>query len=123
MILSRGDSRAARLRLQGRLGGLLFLGSGLLGAFTIPLTPADANKPLLVVTAVVAVAIGTAVWLAPWERWSRKATLWLVPPALGLIAVSNVYGGSDPYSYAVYFVIVFVWIGLCHPNTITKYTA
>jgi signal transduction histidine kinase len=115
-MLTRDDSRAARLRLQGRLGGLLFLGSGLLGAFTVPLTPTDANKALLVVTAVLAVAIGVAVWFIPWERWSRRATLWLVPPALGLIAVSNVYGGSDPYSYAVYFVIVFVWIGLCHPR-------
>jgi signal transduction histidine kinase len=110
------DSRTARLRLQGRLAGLLFLGSGLLGAATIPVAPSDANKPVLILTAAVAVAIGVAVWLAPWGRWPRSRTLWLVPPAFGLIATTNVYGGSDPYSFAVYFVVVFVWIGLCHPK-------
>jgi signal transduction histidine kinase len=110
------QSRAARLRLQGRLAGLLFVGSGLLGAVTIPLTPDDANKPVLVLTAIIAIGIGVVVWMAPWERWPRSATLWLVPPAFGLIAVTNVYGGSDPYSFAVYFVVVFVWIGLCHPR-------
>jgi signal transduction histidine kinase len=110
------EVRAARLRLQGRLAGFLFLGTGLLGAATIPFTPADANKPVLAVTAAVTVAIGAAVWVAPWDRWPRSATLWLVPPAFGLIAVTNVYGGSDPFSFAVYFVVVFVWIGLCHPR-------
>jgi signal transduction histidine kinase len=110
------ESRAARLRLQGRLAGLLFLGTGLLGSLTIPLTPHDSNKLLLVGAAVVAAAIGVAAWFAPWDRWPRAATLWLVPVAFALIAVSNLYGGSDPYSFAVYFVVVFVWIGLCHPR-------
>ncbi len=108
--------REARLRLQGRLAGLLFVGTGVLGAATIPLTPSDANKPALLLIAVVAVAIGGAVLASPWERWPRSRTLWLVPPAFGLIALTNVYGGSDPFSFAVYFVVVFVWIGLCHPR-------
>ncbi len=116
MIELSREGRVARLRLQGRLAGLLFLGSGLLGAATIPFTPSDANKPVLILTAIVAVAIGAAVWVAPWDRWPRSSTLWLVPPAFGLIALTNVYGGSDPYSFAVYFVVVFVWIGLCHPR-------
>jgi signal transduction histidine kinase len=110
------ERRAARLRLQGRLAGFLFLGTGLLGAATIPFTPEDANKPVLAVTAVITVAIGAAVWLSPWDRWPRSRTLWLVPPAFVLIAVTNVYGGSDPFSFAVYFVVVFVWIGVCHPR-------
>jgi len=110
------EGRDARLRLQGRLAGLLFMGTGLLGAATIPLTPQNANKSVLVVSAAVAVGIGAAVLVAPWERWPRSATLWLVPPAFGLIAITNVYGGSDPFSFAVYFVVVFVWIGLCHPR-------
>jgi signal transduction histidine kinase len=116
VISSARESRAARLRLQGRLAGLLFAGSGVLGAATIPVAPSDANKPVLILTAVVAVAIGAIVWVAPWDRWPRSRTLWLVPPAFGLIALTNAFGGSDPYSFAVYFVVVFVWIGLCHPR-------
>jgi signal transduction histidine kinase len=115
MTLAR-TGREARLRLQGRLAGLLFLGSSVLGALAIPLAPKDSNKGLLLGEAIIAMAIGVATWLAPWERWPRSATLWLVPPAFALIAFSNLYGGSDPHSFAVYFVIVFVWIGLCHPR-------
>lgn len=115
MTLAR-EGRAARLRLQGRLAGLLFLGSSALGALAIPLAPKDSNKALLLGEALIAMAVGVAAWFAPWERWGRPATLWLVPPAFALIAFSNRYGGSDPHSFAVYFVIVFVWIGLCHPR-------
>jgi signal transduction histidine kinase len=115
MTLAR-EGRVARLRLQGRLAGLLFLGSSVLGALAIPLAPKDSNKAILLGEAIIAMAIGVAAWFAPWERWPRSATLWLVPPAFALIAVSNLYGGSDPHSFAVYFVIVFVWIGLCHPR-------
>ncbi len=115
MTLAR-EGRAARLRLQGRLAGLLFLGTGVLGSLSIPLAPSDANKPFLLGEGVVAMAIGVGAWFAPWDRWPRSATLWLVPPAFALIALANVYGGSDPYSFAQYFVVVFVWIGLCHPR-------
>jgi signal transduction histidine kinase len=115
MTLAR-DGRAARLRLQGRLAGLLFLGTGLLGSLTIPLAPPDSNKAFLGGAGVVAVAMGVAAWFAPWDGWPRSATLWLVPPAFALIALTNLFGGSDPYSFAVYFVVVFVWIGLCHPR-------
>ena len=116
MISLARESREARLRLQGRLAGLLFLGTGVLGAVSIPLAPADANKPALTLIAAIAIGIGAAAWVIHWERLPRSRTLWLVPPAFGLIAFTNVYGGSDPYSFAVYFVVVFVWIGLCHPR-------
>lgn len=116
MISLAREGRAAQLRLQGRLAGLLFVGTGVLGAATIPLTPADANKPALLLIAVIAISLGAAVLVAPWDRWPRSRTLWLVPPAFGLIALTNVFGGSDPFSFAVYFVVVFVWIGLCHPR-------
>jgi hypothetical protein len=37
--------------------------------------------------------------------------------ALGftLIAISNRYGGVSAFSYAVYFIVVFVWVGIAHP--------
>lgn len=36
------------------------------------------------------------------------------PVALALIAVANYLGGVSPYSYAIYFVVLFVWIGTAH---------
>jgi signal transduction histidine kinase len=63
----------------------------------------------------VALALGTAIWLAPWERWPRRASLGIVPPAFALIALGNVSGGADLHTYGVFFVVAFVWIGIAHP--------
>lgn len=105
-----------RKRLYGRLAGLLFFGSGAVTIATLPLPAAPGlNRFALVVVAGVAVAAGVCSWLAPWDRWPRSASLALVPVALGLIAAGNSFGGSDPRAYGIFFIVVFVWIGISHP--------
>ena len=74
-------------------------------------------------TGLVSILAGIGVWLAPWERWHRRASLGLVGLALGLIAFGDTYGASSPYTYAVYFVVVFAWVGLCHPRRTSLYLA
>ena len=56
----------------------------------------------------VALTLGIAIWLAPWDRWPRRASLALVPPAFALIAMGNVFSGADLYTYGVFFVVAFV---------------
>ncbi len=63
----------------------------------------------------VALAVGIAIWIAPWERWSRRASLAIVPPAFALIALGNSFRGPDVHTYGVFFVVSFVWIGMAHP--------
>ncbi len=82
---------------------------------TLPIaTPADLNRVGSVAVSIVAIAAGIFAWVAPWGRWHRLATLTLVPVAFALIALGNVYGGSNSYNYGVFFVVAFVWIGLVH---------
>ncbi len=116
-ILAEANERG-RLRLLGRLAGVLLFGSGLVTLATLPEpAPEATNRPALVLITAVAMILGFAVWVAPWERWSRRASLWLVPVALGLIAAGNYYGANaDPRSYGVFFVIAFVWLGVTHDN-------
>ena len=60
-----------------------------------------------------AVVIGICALAAPWDRWPARASLIsLIPPALVLIVIANVYGHASTYSYALYYILVFVWIGL-----------
>jgi signal transduction histidine kinase len=99
---------------MGRLAALLFLGSGALVLVTSPLAPEDANDPGTIAVSVASIALGAFAWVAPWDRWPQPASLVLVPPAFGLIAFGNLYGGSALHSYGVFFVIAFVWIGLAH---------
>src|SRR5205807_9976376 len=74
------------------------------------------NHQLLNTIGLVAVIIGFLIWIVPWSRWDPKATLVLVPFALALIVVSDRYGGMSTYTYGVYFVVVFTWVGIAQPR-------
>lgn len=110
------DGRAPGVRrLLGRLAALFYAGSGLLGLALLPLPAPGADRPAAAAVYATAAMIGIAVWLAPWERWPRSASLTIVPPAFALIALRNAYGGQDLQIYGVFFVVAFVWIGMAHP--------
>jgi signal transduction histidine kinase len=110
------DGRAPGLRrLFGRLAALFYAGSGALGLITLPLPAPGSEKRATGALYATAVVIGIAVWLAPWEKWPRSASLAIVPPAFLLIALRNVSGGTNLQIYGVFFVVAFVWIGMAHP--------
>ena len=50
-----------------------------------------------------------------WERWRRSASLWLVPVAFGLIILHGLFSADDGFIYGLFYVVVFVWLGLGHP--------
>lgn len=110
------DGPAGRRRLYGRLAAVFFTGSGVLGLVTLPLPAPGSNPGATAAVSAVALALGTAIWLAQWERWPRRASLGIVPPAFALIALGNVFGGADLHTYGVFFVVAFVWIGIAHPS-------
>jgi diguanylate cyclase (GGDEF)-like protein len=62
-----------------------------------------------------AIVVGSVCWCLPWQRWSRAATLPLVPLAFAMIAGGGV-ASLRPWSYAVYWVVVFVWLGVAQPR-------
>jgi signal transduction histidine kinase len=112
---SLNDGPPDRRRLFGRLAAVFFAGSGVLGLATLPLPAPGSDPTAIAAVYAVALASGIAIWFAPWERWPRRASLAIVPPAFALIAVGNVFGGADLHSYGVFFVVAFVWIGVAHP--------
>src|SRR4029077_4934324 len=92
-----------------------FAGAGVLGLVTLPLTAPGSNPAATVGGYAGALALGIAVWFAPWEGMPRGGSLVIVPPAFALIAVGNTFGGEDLHTYGVFFVVAFVWIGIDHP--------
>lgn len=76
------------------------------------------NIPALTAVAIVALALSLTTRLTPWERLPARATLALPLIAFTLITVANYLGGVSAYSYGVYFIVVFAWVGLNHtPGT------
>jgi signal transduction histidine kinase len=105
-----------RRRLFGRLAAMFFAGAGVLGLVALPLPAPGLDLAATAAVNAVALALGIAIWFAPWERWPRRASLALVAPAFALIAMGNAFGGADLYTYGVFFVVAFVWIGMAHPR-------
>jgi diguanylate cyclase (GGDEF)-like protein len=105
-----------RFRSAGGQAAALFVLAGTVGLVNVTLPgPSSYNRPLVAAINIVAVVSGLLAWFAPWSRWSPYASLVLVPVALGLVCVSDAYGGTPAPVYGVYFVVVFAWVGMWHP--------
>jgi diguanylate cyclase (GGDEF)-like protein len=98
-----------------RHAGLLF---GAAGALTIVnnYVPGSAylDEAFLNVVGVLCLIVGGLLPRLPWGRWPERATLVITPFAFALIAVANQRGGVSTYSYAPFFILVFMWVGLHH---------
>jgi diguanylate cyclase (GGDEF)-like protein/PAS domain S-box-containing protein len=103
-------------RSVARVAAALWIGCGALVAVAIPLLAAggEANRGAIVAVGGVAVVVGAVVWVLPWHRWPDRATLVLVPVAFTVIAAYN-RAAYDPWSYDVFFLVSFAWIGLAQP--------
>src|SRR6185437_13571913 len=75
------------------------------GLVTLPLPAPGLDLAATAAVNAVALTLGIAIWFAPWDRWPRRASLALVPPAFALIAMGNVFSGADLYTYGVFFVV------------------
>lgn len=94
----------------------LFAAGGLLVLLTTWLPGAGvASGNSLDVAGLLSLVAGALAWVLPWERWSGRASLTLVPVALGLVCLADVAAGGSPFTYNAYYVMVFAWVGLCHP--------
>ena len=107
----------ASRRAAGRQGGFLFAAAGLVTIATSQAASQSGGRPgVLVVTGLVAVLTGLVAWRAPWHRWRPQALLVLSLIALVLITVGNYAGDADPYTYGVYFFLLFAWVGVTQPR-------
>jgi len=105
-------------KMAGLLSSVLFCLCGLLVTGLAPLIPDGPHvHPLgLVAVGLVAALSGIVIGALPWERWQRSSSLWLIPLALGLISLHNLFAGNNGLRYDVFFFVVYVWVGLMHPS-------
>jgi diguanylate cyclase (GGDEF)-like protein/PAS domain S-box-containing protein len=118
------DSPTLTTRLVGQISSALFLLCGVLviGAGAFVAFPPGANRFGLIVLGVATIMSGVVIGVVPWERWRRSASLWLVPVAFTLIVLHGLLSADDGFVYGLFYVVVFVWLGLGHrPGTSIKF--
>jgi diguanylate cyclase (GGDEF)-like protein/PAS domain S-box-containing protein len=103
-------------RALGRLSSALFLLCGALVFAGATLLPASPGSSALAVegVAVFALVCGLLVGALPWHRWRRQATLWLMPLSLVCVIVHNVATDADGFRYSLFYMVIFIWLGLGH---------
>jgi hypothetical protein len=99
---------------MGRLAGVLFLTSAGLLLISLPLSPSNASIPGIVAVAASGIVVGGLATIAPWDRWPRGSTLILVLPAVHADRPRATSTPRRSYTYGVFFLVAFVWIGLAH---------
>jgi diguanylate cyclase (GGDEF)-like protein/PAS domain S-box-containing protein len=103
-------------RALGRLSSALFLLCGALvatGAALLPSAPGSSARAVIGV-GVGAFVCGIVIGVLPWGRWRLSATLWLMPVALVCVAAHNVATNADGFRYGLFYMVVFIWLGLGH---------
>jgi diguanylate cyclase (GGDEF)-like protein/PAS domain S-box-containing protein len=97
-----------------RLAGVFFLaGSAAAAANAIAAGLSGGDVAPFVIAGACTALLGVCALLAPWDRWNERATLSLLPPGLAVLAFAN-YESEAPYVAGVFFVVIGMWIGLCH---------
>ncbi len=114
-VSSRVEPDGEFRRLAGRAISAIFIVGG---ALTCALATSVGSSGALMVAIMLSVGLaavitGLVTWRLPWQRWSRRASLWSLVPALVLMGVGN-WAIPDPYLAAIFYFLIAVWVGTAH---------
>ena len=97
-----------------RLAAVMFAVSGLLAGLNA-LAPTASSRGAVALIAASDLLVAGLAWFAPWSQWGQRSTLILIPPAFAIMSAALRFGSMPAYSYGVFFVVGFLWIGLTQP--------
>jgi diguanylate cyclase (GGDEF)-like protein len=106
--------RSGAAEIAARRAALLFLVAGLLALVHLLKVPGPERAPAAVLGLADIALAGGLGWL-PWRRWPPWTTLAVVPVALAMVWS---FAGAEvfpPGTYPLFFMVVYVWLGLSHP--------
>ena len=122
---ARAVARSARSRLLSRReltgaaahqAGILFFVAGCIGLTTDFLAVGVGNgNPIVILLDSTNLAIGLITVRLPWRRWHDRSVLVLPVAAFANVAATNIIGAAPEATFGVWFILVFVWIGMWQP--------
>ncbi len=112
------DADGTFRRLAGQAAGLLFIAGGLLCVADALAGGGGEERGAFasyVATGGAAAVAGAMMFRLPWQHWPRRATLWIVPPAL-LVSGFTGYLDPNPYMATLPFLLLAMWLGIAQPR-------
>jgi diguanylate cyclase (GGDEF)-like protein len=97
------------------LGVIGLCAAGVTALSTLLPSPAGFDRAGVVLVCLATGLASLTMFVPLWERFGVRGTLVMIPVALVLIAVHNAVGAVDPFRYGVFYLLLFVWIGMYHP--------
>ncbi|HEY0711797.1 MAG TPA: GGDEF domain-containing protein, partial [Polyangia bacterium] len=101
--------------VTARVAGVFFLAAAFGGLIPGQGSTSYAGQIVLAGANLVVCVI---TFLLPWQRWSTRAPLTLAVPAFTAMAAAVMLKVYNPHTLSMYFVVVYVWIGVAqNPGT------
>jgi len=101
---------------HARQGGWFFVAAGVLTILNNEVPGGEyLDKRFMLGLGLGCIVLGLVIFLLPWHRWPAWSELTMPVIAFGLIALANNAGGVSAYTFGIFFVFVFVWIGMAQP--------
>jgi len=104
-----------RTKAAAQRAALLFFVAGLLAVLYNFQVALGAQQIPFIALGVLDLGIAALLWWLPWERWYRRALWVAIPVAFIVIGLFEVIGAQTSYTYPIFFILVFIWVGLSMP--------
>ncbi|MEO7909994.1 MAG: ATP-binding protein [Roseiflexaceae bacterium] len=104
-----------RTKAAARRAALLFFVAGILAILNSFRVAGGVHQASFIALGLLDLAIAVLLRLLPWERWPTRALWVVVPVAFVVIGLFQVVGAQTPYTYPIFFILVFIWVGVSMP--------
>jgi signal transduction histidine kinase/CheY-like chemotaxis protein len=105
-----------RIRSAARRAALFFCVAGLLAIVnSLLLEAARPQQAVFLALGVLDLAIAGLLHVLPWERWSERVLIALIPVTYVVIGLFQLAGATTATTYPIFFILVFIWVGLSLP--------
>jgi PAS domain S-box-containing protein len=103
-------------RTAAQRAALFFFIAGLLAVVnSVFLESARPQQATFIGLGSLDLLIAALLRFLPWERWDVRMLLATVPVAFVMIGLFNLAGATTPYSFSLFFILIFIWVGLSLP--------
>jgi signal transduction histidine kinase len=104
-----------RTKAAAQRAALLFFVAGLLAVVNSFRVATGPPQGTFIALGVLDLGIAALLRLLPWERWHERALWMVIPVAFVVIGLFEVVGAHTPYTYPIFFILLFIWVGLSTP--------